>query len=308
MSRAAETSQPLVTVAVVTYNQRDFLEHCLQSILVQDYPNFEIVVADDGSTDGTAELLRGYEKRYPGKIIPLISEKNRGVTPNHDLALSACRGKYISWIGGDDLMLPGKLSEQVAYLEANPQCVICYHDIELFDSDSGTTLWLNSDFDEPRKGDFSTIIRDGHFHAAISSMVRASHSPKSFNPSIAVASDWLYYVECLAEGGTIEPIPGIFARQRRHSKELTRNVTGSFDRSQPVSLMREHLQSCAIILGRWPQMVREVRYRMSRLLIMQRWQDGGAHYRAYLKASLGMHFSLRVLGAILADALFKIRR
>ena len=72
--------------------------------------------------------------------------------------------------------------------------------------------------------------------------------------------------------------------------------------------MREHLQSCAIILGRWPDMAREVRYRMSRLLIMQRWQDGGAHYRAYLNASLGMHFSPKVLAALMADILFKMRR
>jgi glycosyltransferase involved in cell wall biosynthesis len=304
---APETAAPLVSVAVVTYNQHDFLEHCLQSILAQDYQNFEIVVADDGSTDGTADVLRSYATTYAGKIIPLISETNRGVTPNHDLALSGCRGEYISWIGGDDLMLPGKLSAQVAYLEANPQCVICYHDIELFDSESGETLCRYSDFDAPRKGDFSTIIRDGHFHAAISSMVRASHSPKAFNRSIAVASDWLYYVECLANGGTIEPIPGIYARQRRHPRDIKRNVTGSVDRSQPVELMREHLQSCEIILARWPNMARQARYRMSRLLLLQRWQDGGAHYRAYLRASLQKRFAPSVLAALLAELLFKKR-
>jgi glycosyltransferase involved in cell wall biosynthesis len=297
-----------VSVAVVTYNQRDFLDQCLQSILAQDYPNFEIVVADDGSTDGTPDLLRRYDADHPGRFVVLISERNQGVTPNHDLALSGCRGEYISWIGGDDLMLPGKLSAQVAFMEANPQCVICYHDVELFDSDSGETLWLTSEIDAPRKGDFSTIIRDGHFHTAISSLVRASHSPKGFNRVIAVASDWLYYVECLANGGTIEPIPGVYARQRRHSQDIRRNVTGSVDRSQPVGLMREHLRSCAIILGLWPHMAGEVRYRMSRLLIMQRWQDGGAHYRDYLRASLGMHFSARAAVGYLADLLFNIRR
>lgn len=308
MSEGVSTGEPLVSVAVVTYNQREFLEHCLQSILVQDYPTFEIVVADDGSTDGTAELVRQYATNYRGKVIPLISPKNQGVTANHNLALSGCRGKYISWIGGDDVMLPGKLSAQVAYLEENPQCVICYHDIELFDSDSGETLCLNSDFDKRRKGDFATIVREGHFFHGISSMVRASHSPEAFNTSIPVASDWLYLVECVANGGTIEPISGIFARHRRHSKDIKRNVTGSVDRSQPVSLMREHLQSCAIILGRWPSMAREVRYRMSRLLIMQRWQDGGAHYRTYLKASLGVLFTAKAAVGYLTDLLFGIRR
>lgn len=308
MNTSPSLDAPLVSVAVVTYNQRDFLDECLRSILAQDYPNFEIVVADDGSTDGTAELLRQFDAEHPGKFVLLISERNQGVTPNHDLALSGCRGDYISWIGGDDMMLPGKLSAQVAYMQANPQCVICYHDVELFDSDTGEKLWLSSELDAPRKGDLSTIIRDGHFHSAISSLVRATHSPRSFNRAIAVASDWLYYVECLSYGGTIEPIPGVYARQRRHSKEIDRNVTGSADRSQPIGLMREHLQSCAIILGRWPEMAREVRYRVSRLLIMQRWQDGGAHYRAYLKASLGTHFSAKAAVGYLADLLFKIRR
>lgn len=308
MQMSPLAAPPLVTVAVVTYNQRDFLDHCLQSILLQDYPNIEIVVADDGSRDGTAELLRSYEARYPGKFVILISEQNQGVTPNHDLALSGCRGKYIAWIGGDDLMLAGKINAQVAHLEANPDCNICYHDIELFDSDSGETIRRNSEFDSPRRGDFATIIREGHFHAAISSMVRASASPKAFNRSIPVASDWLYYVECLANGGTIEPIPGIYARQRRHSAAESRNVTGAVNRSQPVRLMREHLLSCAIILGRWPEMARHVRFRMAKLLVMQRWQDGGVHYRDYLRAALLVRYSPKVLAAWLADVLFGYRR
>jgi len=304
VSQQPSEAAPLVSVAVVTYNHGDFLEHCLQSILAQDYPNFEIIVADDGSTDGTPDLLRRYEASYPGKVIPHISEINRGVTPNHNVALSGCRGKYIAWIGGDDLMLPGKLSEQVAFLEANPRCAICYHDVEVFDSASGETLYRASEVDPQIAGNFITLVRKGNFHRASSSMVRRSSSPKGFNPSIPVASDWLYFVECLADGGTIDPIPGVFGRYRRHAN----NVTHSSDSVSPAELMSEHLQSCAIIVGKWPAVTRHARYRMSRLLVLQRWQDGGAHYRAYLKASLGMHFSLQVAAAYLADLLFGIRR
>lgn len=294
----------MVSVAVITYNQRHLLDECLSSILAQDYPEIEIIVADDGSTDGAQDLLRNYQETHPGKFVLRLAEVNRGVTANHDLALAACNGKYISWIGGDDMMLPGKISKQVAYLEANPNCSICYHDVELFDSHTGRTIRLWSEADKPRRGDFLTLIRHGHFNTGISSMVRRADSPDRFEESITVASDWLYFVECLSSGGSIDFIPGIYARQRRHPL----NVTRSNDPCQPAHLFEQHLQSCAIILARWPYAASAVRYRMAALLRMQRWQDGGTNYRTFLRASLALHFSATVAAAVIANRLAGIRR
>ena len=296
--------QPLVSVAVVTYNQRDFLDQCLQSILAQDYPALQIVVADDASTDGTPQLIADYVARYPGKFTVRVAERNGGVTANQNAALAAATGKYLAWIAGDDLMLPGKIKAQVAYLERNPDCAICYHDLELFDSDSNSTLSLMSDFDVQRSGGFATLVRYGHFHGAVSSMVRRSHSPAAIDPSIKVASDWLYYAECLAQGGTINPIPGVWGRYRRHAN----NVTGATGKSARFALFQDHLQSCAIILARWPHAARHVRFRIAKLLAMQRWQDDGAQYREYLKASLSIRFTVKAAVAVLADLLLHVRR
>lgn len=127
---------PLVSVAVISYNQKEFLRDCINSILEQDYPNFEIVIADDGSTDGTQDMLREYSKKKPRKFVLRLAEKNQGVTANSNAAHSACEGKYIAWMGGDDLMLAGKLSKQTAFMEKNSDCVICYHDLEVFESTS----------------------------------------------------------------------------------------------------------------------------------------------------------------------------
>lgn len=295
---------PLVSVAVVTFNQRDFLDECLLSILDQDYRPLEIVVADDGSTDGTDRLLDDYARDHPGRFVILRAERNQGVTANQDLALSGCRGKYIAWIAGDDLMLPGKISAQVAFMEANSGCNICYHDLELFDSDSGKTLCRTSDYDRQRTGGFATLVRHGHFNGAVSSMVRRSASPATFDRSIPVASDWLYYIECLTNGGTINPIPGVLGRYRRHAN----NVTGSTGRSQPFPLFVEHLQSCAVIIAKWPAAARHVRFRASKLLLMQRWCQDGARYRDYLRASLAVRFSPAVFAALIANILFGVRR
>jgi hypothetical protein len=73
-------------------------------------------------------------------------------------------------------------------------------------------------------------------------------------------------------------------------------------------LFVEHLESCAVILGRWPSSAADVRYRMSRLLLMQRWQDDGARYGDFLRASLALRFSPKVLAALVANQLLGLRR
>lgn len=297
------TSLPLVSVALITYNQCDFLDQCLESIVAQDYPALEIVVADDASTDGSAALIADYAKRYPDKIVLRIATRNRGVTANQEVALAACTGKYIAWMAGDDLMLPGKIAAQVALMEADENCAVCYHDLDVFDSVSGRSLTLFSQMDRPREGKMELLARFGSFNGATSNMVRSSTCAQ-MNTNIQTASDWIYYTECLAGGGTIRYIPNVLGRYRRHQA----NVTASTTQSQPRSLLIEHLQSCAILAGRYPHLVGALRYRQSRLLALQRWEDGGARYGAFLRASLATRFSLPIATALLAHRLFGIRR
>ena len=132
MSARNDSDFPLVSVAVVTYNQAEFLGDCIRSILAQEYPNIEIVVADDRSTDGTQALLADYEKAYPGQFIVKVASSNQGITRNQNAALFSCNGTYISWMAGDDLMLPNKIAEQVRFLEDHPDYAICYHDLDIF--------------------------------------------------------------------------------------------------------------------------------------------------------------------------------
>jgi glycosyltransferase involved in cell wall biosynthesis len=303
-ARVSDTGLPLVSVAVVTYNQKDFLRECLESILAQDYPAVQIVVADDASTDGTAEMLAQYGARHPGIFKILVAEKNKGVTANQSLALSGCEGKYIAWIAGDDLMLPGKLAAQVTHLEANPRCNICYHDLEMFDSRTGQVKCLRSDVDRPRNGEMGTLVRYGAFNGAVSNMVRRSASPMGFDENIQTASDWLYYVECLAGGGTIEYIDAVLGRYRRHDN----NITGDGGREPQVHLWLDHLKSCAVILAKWPEVAADVRKRQSSLLTQLRWRENGKYYDTYLRAALSYQFSVKVLAGWLAAALLGIRR
>jgi len=281
---------PLVSVAIITYNQKKFLAECIESVLAQDYPNIEIIVADDCSTDGTQEMLRKYSERHPGKFILKLANKNQGITLNSNVAHFACSGKYIAWMGGDDLMLPGKISKQVKHMEKNPDCTICYHNLDVFQSETNETLRLKNGRKTSLNGDVRTAIKFGAFNGACSNMVRRSKTPPNgFNLSLPVASDWLYWVETLANGGNLFFINEVLGRQRRHENNVTKQ--------QPYITQHEldHLVSCQIIMARYPQYLSECFFVYSRRLLDLRFK---LNYFKVLKTSLAINFRLKPFVAI----------
>jgi glycosyltransferase involved in cell wall biosynthesis len=257
---------PLVSIAIVTYNQKVFLRECINSCLQQDYPNFEIVVADDCSTDGTQEMLQEYAASYPEKFILKLSEKNNGITFNANLANFSCNGKYIAWIAGDDLMLPGKLVKQVEFMENNPNCNICYHNLEVFDSHSNKILYYKNE-KLKLNGDIKTCIRYGAFNGACSNMVRKSKTPKNgFDSTLKVASDWLYWIDTLADGGSINYIDEVLGKYRRHSLNIT-NSTISISQNE-----LDHLLSCQLLISRYPMYLSHIHYIYSYHYILMRFK------------------------------------
>ncbi|HEX8429711.1 MAG TPA: glycosyltransferase, partial [Longimicrobium sp.] len=133
---------PKVSVHLPSYQQREYLREAIESVLAQDYAALEIVIGDDGSTDGTHEMLRDYERRYPGTFVLVLDTVNRGTTANWNRILPRCTGKYVAWLDGDDLWLPGKLHRQVAYMEAHPEVVLSYTNADVFDGATGTSIRL----------------------------------------------------------------------------------------------------------------------------------------------------------------------
>jgi glycosyltransferase involved in cell wall biosynthesis len=253
---------PLVSVAVVTYNQFSYLKECLESIVSQEYPNFEIIVADDCSTDGTGELLRYFQQKYPNLFTIIYSEKNEGVTSNQNKALFKCKGNYISWIGGDDLMKPNKITKQVEFLESNPDCNICYHQMEILDDNFHETKSYFNNSSNSINGGVESLIKFGTFNCASSCMVRVSSMPKSgFDKSIPIASDWLYWIECLVNGGSINFLNESLGIYRRHQNNLTNELSSSY-----LNNVIDHLNTCTIIITRYPKYSKIAYRRFNKLI------------------------------------------
>ncbi|MBJ2255591.1 glycosyltransferase [Pseudomonas psychrophila] len=203
-----------VSVMLPTYNAVEFIAECLESILAQDYPNVQIVISDDCSTDGTAELLKDFSSRYSDKIYLNINQYNLGITKNCNKALSFCDGEYVCFFAGDDLMLPTKISKQVKLLENDTEASFCYHRVDVFESTNNLTLEVT----EETRSIFSTfdIIERGGLPGANSVMARKSDLPRGgYNEKIPAVSDWLFFIELSLRGKVIF-CNEILARYRKH--------------------------------------------------------------------------------------------
>jgi glycosyltransferase involved in cell wall biosynthesis len=121
-------TNPKVSVCVVTYNQEKYIRDCLQSIIDQETDfDFEVIVGDDCSTDGTRDVVLEFANKYPGKVIPLLHAKNLGPTQNYLSVHNQARGAFVAHLDGDDCCLPGKLQRLTSHMDHNPGCAIVWH-------------------------------------------------------------------------------------------------------------------------------------------------------------------------------------
>jgi glycosyltransferase involved in cell wall biosynthesis len=113
----------VLSIGVLTYNHVFFIRQCLESILTQRVSfDYEIVVGDDASTDGTKEILQQYQRNYPDKFVLLLGDDNQGISANYKRVLQNCHGKYIALCEGDDYWTAkDKLQKQVDFLESHPE-------------------------------------------------------------------------------------------------------------------------------------------------------------------------------------------
>jgi glycosyltransferase involved in cell wall biosynthesis len=254
---------PKVSVFMLTYNHERFVRQALDAVLAQDYPEIEIVVSDDASTDATQLILREYGCRWPDRFRLLLGATNVGIVANSNRALAACTGEYIAWTAGDDLMLPGKLRRQVEFMERHAGCVLSYHDLEVFDSETGATLaFFNSGprGHIPREGDAATIVRHGVFLGGCSVLGRRVACPPSgYDTRLRYASDWLMWVE-MATRGDVRFIPEVLGRYRRHAGNITRRT---------ADVLTDELTTLDIVESRYPHLAAHARHRRGQILVRE---------------------------------------
>jgi glycosyltransferase involved in cell wall biosynthesis len=216
-----------VSVSIVTYNHRDYLGPCLESVLTQDAPfAFEIVVGDDASNDGTGHVLRRYAERHPGRIRAIHQPVNVGAAANWQAVLDACRGEYIAHLDGDDLMRPGKLRRQATLLDARPEVSQCFHNMRVFESETGRSLGPFTLPGGPVVRTLDDLVRHGTVYCHGAKMYRRSAlAGPGLDRRTRSVMDWLVHLEN-ARHGEVAYIDEILGEYRRHRGATTaRSVT-----------------------------------------------------------------------------------
>ncbi len=122
------TSPPLVSSIIIFFNAEKFFEAAIASVFAQTYDHWELLLADDGSTDGSTAIAQRYAQQYPDKVRYLqhSDHQNCGMSATRNLGIRHAQGEYIAFLDADDVWLPAKLSQQVAILAAQPAAAMVY--------------------------------------------------------------------------------------------------------------------------------------------------------------------------------------
>ncbi len=207
-----------VTVLLTTYNHEKYIAQALDSVLMQETDfDFEIVLLEDCSTDGTREILRAYQTKYPGKIRLRLAEHNQRSNKAFAEEFLASASVYIAMLDGDDYWTSQKkLQTQVEFLRGHPECALCFHNaLRIYEDGSRVPFRHNS----AGQKQISVLedLWERNFIAGCAAMLRKDvlwQFPDWFYN--LPYGDWPLYILC-AHHGKIGYIDEIFGVYRIHS-------------------------------------------------------------------------------------------
>ncbi len=140
-------NQPLVSVVVVFHNTLPYLGEAVESVLQQSHADWELLLVDDGSTDGSEEVAQEFARKDPRiRCLHHPGRTNQGISASRNLGLASARGEYVSQLDSDDVMLPYHLEWQVAELDARPEAALVYGPVQRWYSWSGESEDVDRDF------------------------------------------------------------------------------------------------------------------------------------------------------------------
>jgi alpha-1,6-rhamnosyltransferase len=209
---------PLVSIVAPCYNAEKYLEEAIASIFAQDYPNFEVIIVDDGSSDNSIAMLRQLQQTHD---FQLYTQANQGVSAALNHGLRYAKGDYVSTPDLDDIMLPQSVRIRVDYLEQHPQ-VGCVGALIIYMDSDGNTI-KQQQRDEIRTYDFDKVLSGAVVIGAPVALYRMSamRSAGFYAPSLRV-QDFQMTLRIARLGYEVHELPVCVTRYRRHPNNLSR--------------------------------------------------------------------------------------
>ena len=197
---------PLVSIVTPSFNQGQFIEETIKSVLNQDYPNIEYIVMDGGSTDGTVEILEKYKDR-----LTYVSEKDKGQSDAINKGWRRAKGDIVAWLNSDDTYCPGAVRKAVEAFEQNPEAGLVHGNCNVTDASGRTIYRMRS-----RPVDLSDLLCFTIIHQPTVFLRRSVIESVGFlNPDLHFLMDHDYWVRT-AFRFPLHHIPEFLACAREH--------------------------------------------------------------------------------------------
>lgn len=219
-------SNPMVSVALMSYNQQDYVRQAMDCVLAQQCNfSFEIVCGDDGSKDNTRDILLEYQQKHPGLIRVLPKEPNKGVLGNFRDTVKACRGKYVAICHSDDYWHdPLKLEKQVSFLESNPGYGVVHSGADCLLTSNGAII---KNYDENHNPDFRPESYNGDvFEAIIAGKYSIGTLTVCFNRELF--NEYVDINEYIKAGFIYEDLPSWLELSRRTKFKYLPDSTATY--------------------------------------------------------------------------------
>ena len=222
-----ESGYSLVSIVMLAFNQKHLVEESIRSLLAQDYPNCELVVSDDNSTDGTFEAMQAAVADYEGPIAVRLNRTtaNRGILSHFYEAVGLSKGRFIVAAGGDDISLPHRVSTLVeAWQRTGADAV--FSSCTVIDEDGNTlsdgAIWLDRTTQSYFPGRRAYKIA-----GALASYDRRVFDTVALPDEPVWCEDIFFSLMIHYAGGRIETVPERLVLYRNHKKSLTNSHGGN---------------------------------------------------------------------------------
>jgi glycosyltransferase involved in cell wall biosynthesis len=224
-------SGPLISCVVPVFNGERYLKEALDSILVQTYRPLEIIVIDDGSTDGTAAVVTSY-----GAQVRYVSQPNAGPAAARNLGLREARGEFVAFLDADDLWYPEKLTRQMARFAARPELALCVTHIRNFLSSDVNSKIAAHYRDHPR------LIRalPGYATGTLLARWTLFHTVGHFDSTLKHSDTTEWFLRAAERGAIIELVPDALVYRRLHETNFS-HLEACASREEYLQLVKSYL-------------------------------------------------------------------